>query len=66
LRRAVGCGWSGKRVHVPTSAIVAPIGFTVRLADHAALGGHLDRVRPPDRPWPLRERPPLPDEGSAP
>jgi hypothetical protein len=44
---------------------VAPIGFTVRLADHAALGDHLDRVRPLDRPWPLREQP-LPDEGSAP
>jgi hypothetical protein len=31
---------------VPTPAIVAPIEFTMRLADYAALGGHLTRVRP--------------------
>jgi hypothetical protein len=31
---------------VPTPAIVAPIEFTLRLADYAALGGHMDRVRP--------------------
>jgi len=31
---------------VPTPAIVAPIEFTLRLADYAALGGHVDRVRP--------------------
>jgi hypothetical protein len=31
--------------HVPTPAIVAPIEFTMRLADYAALGGHLDHVR---------------------
>jgi hypothetical protein len=31
---------------VPTPAIVAPIEFTLRLADYAALGGHIDRVRP--------------------
>jgi hypothetical protein len=30
---------------VPTPAIVAPIEFTLRLADYAALGGHMDRVR---------------------
>jgi hypothetical protein len=30
---------------VPTPAIVAPIEFTLRLADYAALGGHIDRVR---------------------
>jgi hypothetical protein len=30
---------------VPTPAIVAPIEFTMRLADYAALGGHMDRVR---------------------
>jgi hypothetical protein len=30
---------------VPTPAIVAPIEFTLRRADYAALGGHLDRVR---------------------
>jgi 6-hydroxynicotinate reductase len=32
--------------YVPTPAIVAPIEFTMRLADYAALGGHLDHVRP--------------------
>jgi hypothetical protein len=31
---------------VPTPAIVAPIEFTLRRADYAALGGHIDRVRP--------------------
>ena len=31
---------------VPTPAIVAPIEFTLRRADYAALGGHMDRVRP--------------------
>ncbi len=31
--------------HVPTPAIVAPIEFTLRRADYAALGGHTDRVR---------------------
>jgi hypothetical protein len=31
---------------VPTPAIVAPIEFTMRLADYARLGGHMDRVRP--------------------
>jgi 6-hydroxynicotinate reductase len=30
---------------VPTPAIVAPIEFTMRLSDYAALGGHMDRVR---------------------
>jgi len=30
---------------VPTPAIVAPIEFTLRLADYEALGGHMDRVR---------------------
>ena len=36
---------------VPTPAIVAPIEFTMRLADYRALGGHMDRVRthPRDR-----------------
>jgi 6-hydroxynicotinate reductase len=32
--------------YVPTPAIVAPIEFTMRLADFAALGGHVDHVRP--------------------
>ena len=31
---------------VPTPALVAPIEFTLSLADYAALGGHLDHVRP--------------------
>jgi hypothetical protein len=30
---------------VPTPAIVAPIEFSMRLVDYAALGGHMDRVR---------------------
>jgi hypothetical protein len=32
--------------YVPTPALVAPIEFTMRLEDYAALGGHLDAVRP--------------------
>ena len=32
--------------YVPTPALVAPIEFTLRLADYAALGGHMDDVRP--------------------
>jgi hypothetical protein len=31
--------------YVPTPAIVAPIEFTLPLADYAALGGHMDEVR---------------------
>ena len=31
---------------VPTPAIVAPIEFSMALADYAALGGHVDSVRP--------------------
>ncbi|KRB81862.1 hypothetical protein [Noviherbaspirillum sp. Root189] len=31
---------------VPTPAIVAPIEFTMRLADYQALGGHMEYVRP--------------------
>ena len=54
---------------VPTPALVAPIEFTLRLADYAALGGHMDHVRPlasvrakavaphGDNPWPLRAAP---------
>jgi 6-hydroxynicotinate reductase len=30
---------------VPTPAIVAPIEFTMRLADYQALGGHMEYVR---------------------
>ncbi len=56
---------------VPTPAVVAPIEFTMRLADYARLGGHMDRVRPladvldherykvvgwdDHNPWPFRE-----------
>ncbi len=32
--------------YVPTPAIVAPIEFTMRLDDYAALGGHIDHIRP--------------------
>ncbi len=31
--------------HVPTPALVAPIEFSLPLAEYAALGGHMDRVR---------------------
>jgi hypothetical protein len=31
---------------VPTPAIVAPLEFTLKLADYAALGGHLGSVVP--------------------
>ena len=56
--------------YVPTPALVGPIEFTLALADYAALGGHMDSVRPlssipgasrvafaewrPDNPWPLQ------------
>ena len=32
--------------YVPTPALVAPIEFTLRLSDYAALGGHMDYVKP--------------------
>jgi hypothetical protein len=32
--------------YVPTPAIVGPIEFTMRRADYAMLGGHMDKVRP--------------------
>jgi hypothetical protein len=32
--------------YVPTPALVAPIEFTLKLEDYAALGGHVDHVRP--------------------
>jgi 6-hydroxynicotinate reductase len=32
--------------YVPTPALVAPIEFTLKLADYAALGGYLENVRP--------------------
>ena len=56
--------------YVPTPALVAPIEFTMRLDDYAALGGHVDHVRRLDevlaeqgkkrerflrhQPWPLQ------------
>ena len=39
---------------VPTPALVAPIEFTLRLDDYAALGGHMDHVRPLASLWPQR------------
>ncbi|MDU8929877.1 6-hydroxynicotinate reductase [Alisedimentitalea sp. MJ-SS2] len=32
--------------YVPTPAIVAPIEFTMRVSDYAALGGHVEEIRP--------------------
>jgi hypothetical protein len=32
--------------YVPTPAIVAPIEFTLRRDDYAALGGHMDAITP--------------------
>src|SRR5215468_5975368 len=53
--------------YVPTPALVAPIEFTLTLADYGALGGYMDHVRPlesimadrrvsskPDNQWPLQ------------
>jgi len=34
--------------YVPTPALVAPIEFTLKKADYAAMGGHMDYVRPLD------------------
>ena len=60
-RRRAGLCLAGRRHHVhgrreplpenafgyvPTPALVAPIEFTLRLSDYAALGGHMDHVRP--------------------
>jgi hypothetical protein len=58
--------------YVPTPALVAPIEFTLRLADYRELGGHMDQVRRLDEvartmtevrlesaagnPWPLAPR----------
>lgn len=54
--------------YVPTPALVAPIEFTLKLADYSALGGHMSEVRPlaslagdgrreiaprPENPWPF-------------
>jgi hypothetical protein len=59
--------------YVPTPALVAPIEFTMRREDYAALGGHIEQVRPvgeiaaaqgrkrieasPGNPWPLEGKP---------
>ena len=32
--------------YVPTPALVAPIEFTMRLADYSGLGGYVEHVRP--------------------
>jgi len=58
--------------YVPTPALVAPIEFTMRMADYEQLGGHMDQVVPlasvrgvsnkrslmasTDNPWPLKAR----------
>ena len=58
--------------YVPTPALVAPIEFTLTLSDYAALGGHMDHVRPlssvnanaarrhvaanAENPWPFEQR----------
>jgi hypothetical protein len=34
--------------YVPTPALVAPLEFTMRADDYAALGGHMDAVVPID------------------
>jgi hypothetical protein len=57
---------------VPTPALVAPIEFTMRREDYAALGGHVGEIRDlaslqgtyntlqvgqhPENPWPLNLR----------
>jgi hypothetical protein len=58
--------------YVPTPAIVAPVEFTMKLTDYAALGGYTNQVRPlsevlsakhatvaqaPQNPWPIGARP---------
>ena len=37
-------GWA--MAYVPTPAMVAPIEFTLPVADYEALGGHLDQAIP--------------------
>jgi hypothetical protein len=32
--------------YVPTPALVAPIEFTLRVSDYAALGGHVENIIP--------------------
>ena len=45
--------------YVPTPALVAPIEFTLKLADYAALGGYMDHVRPLDSIMDGRRPPPI-------
>jgi 6-hydroxynicotinate reductase len=61
--------------YVPTPALVAPIEFTLKLSDYAALGGYMDHVRSlssimpeggrrhvaarSDNPWPLQGEKPV-------
>ena len=42
--------------YVPTPALVAPIEFTMRLADYEALGGHMEAVVPIEEALALAER----------
>ena len=55
--------------YVPTPALVAPIEFTMKLSDYAALGGHMDYVRPLVRSAGRRRCPPIalaePDSGTS-
>jgi hypothetical protein len=37
---------SGSFGYVPTPALVAPIEFSLRVQDYAALGGHIEEIRP--------------------
>jgi 6-hydroxynicotinate reductase len=42
--------------YVPTPALVAPIEFTMRLSDYAALGGHMEAIVPIEQALELAER----------
>ncbi len=42
--------------YVPTPALVAPIEFTLKASDYAALGGHTDHVRPLEEVFREKER----------
>jgi hypothetical protein len=42
--------------YVPTPALVAPIEFTMRLADYEALGGHMEAIVPIEQAIELAER----------
>jgi 6-hydroxynicotinate reductase len=52
--------------YVPTPALVAPIEFTLRLSDYAALGGHMDHVRPLSSLKDNTEVRPMPPQQPAP